>query len=1750
MSTSISLIGRIAVRSIEEDIKNPDPDAGFAKLVMYQLPAEDMLGIVREVGRNRSLAEKIEIALPRHHFPETSEFPGEYFTHEPISELRNKRCLKTARLMALVDDSQAQSLAKVGKISRDRLLRRELSFTWVEEASRISGVSLPDDVMRLLSSAISGLFATDRASLRNCSEYLLETLNQINVLGPKSALGLSMWCLRAPSSRETFLTLKNDRPSEFQKAFNKQFKHDCYLVKRSPNQTPFTRQALSTMFAQSSDKLLEPVRKAVETFIAAGDGWNAASTALAKLEWSEVRKFFEDAPKSRSITLGDKTEEIFKQLDASRFDPSDWKYIEDLKVRGKNPQRSDPDTPFYLRKIREIQEDPILASMWERFIFGGETKCNDFRVGLLECAHRLRKEASTIGKEVYLEVIGVESEKLKLRRKNPGACLYFEKRYGGLQHSLASVVSFRKCEVFEFSKMEPSDKVPSGKKANQLAFRVRLVSRKDSELFSQEMRLVWEFQAQSVLNGYASDLDRLLKYAAFQGNGPFPASVVDFHSRNSRIGQRAFSLADASAIQPPTRTELGAVVPSKKTSHSLKKDWKQAIEANVAKSFLSPDVAKELDAKFSVFAELYQSALTQLNSGNITSGKLDQQAVEWSNLLSYISDRVTAEAAQSQLIRPLLRIGLALIHDEEATHSVTIVCPWHPLRLQSLRAIELRFKGCMRSLIEDLTLTYSDQVGDLFLKDAIHDLETPGVPEVGMVWRATEGVLVSLTDSLADYSVMEQTFVENTTVASTSESPIKIARQIGEIVQSYLQLQPHERDNFSIVLYNCDSKLLPPAVVDAISDVEDETPAETTCQIFLTHDKRQVLASLYENMASQEGSDDAFFSSEVSRDFMSRVRINISVDPNIPTDAQNAHPTDVVFCHNLIASKADPSNEPVNRATATRIAVDLRTHHWSRKRQLIAGENSSVVYLTCPAQTEQGWRYLYALTSFKDRDHAKRVWMDGGCLVPSRKLNFDKAETVQIFRDTHALGNWVVNFDEMLDRRILRHREIQVIRYRQSEVGGKNMVISSTAKDTLLRATLVQKLGPLLPLEMTEQQRLEVVARFIAQANDISGNLVLRAARRAANANELIGLVLSQQLVRSEFPVGQNVLTFLLDDYAEWLGQTEERIADLLMIVPHDGPDGKRLDIVVTEAKFVRFDQARPHAKESQRQLRDSLELLEAALQKEPGCADQDLWLAKISDLLLEGIQNLDQNIDIVGWREAIRTRNFKLCLRGQSHVFLHGSSEYENDGGEFTGIKGCSGEQEIFCRRDVRKIVQSTWDAAAVEEVKRLRLAQSGRGAVERRYSPIPTPQRGTLKIGQDEDKKDGPEDNGTVASAKPKPSGPQVGRSAPKSDAVSAKVEPVAPQPKPAQSVNEDIDELSWVTQTTEKVRHALLKRELSAEVMLAKGTPNALLLQLKGSDRLTVDLLEKFRSELRTTNGLDIINIRPGLGSVVLMIARPKRKTLTLEEAWRGWAPTGKTGNTDIRIALREVDNEPVVLSIYPQPHTLVAGTTGSGKSVLIQTIILGIAATNTPEQAEIIVLDPKQGVDYFAFDKLPHLSREIVVEPEEALTTLSSLVDEMERRYKLFRESRVQNIDEYLESGLGVLPRIWLIHDEFGDWMQDKEYRTEVTPLVNKLGQKSRAAGIYMIFAAQRPDDTIFPMILRSNLPNRLVLKVDSDKTSEIAAPGKIGAERLLGRGHLIAVLLGNYPEPQFAQVPFISAKELMARVEALNEKYPR
>jgi len=215
-------------------------------------------------------------------------------------------------------------------------------------------------------------------------------------------------------------------------------------------------------------------------------------------------------------------------------------------------------------------------------------------------------------------------------------------------------------------------------------------------------------------------------------------------------------------------------------------------------------------------------------------------------------------------------------------------------------------------------------------------------------------------------------------------------------------------------------------------------------------------------------------------------------------------------------------------------------------------------------------------------------------------------------------------------------------------------------------------------------------------------------------------------------------------------------------------------------------------------------------------------------------------------------------------------------------------------------------------------------------------------------------------------------------------------------------------------------------------------------------------------------------------------------------------------------------------------LVAGTSGGGKSEWLRSAIAGLTSSNTPETLRLVLIDPKRT----AFAELkgsPYLrsSGGLVYPPEHsALDVLDSLIEEMERRYKLFEQNLVSDLPEYQTRTGNALPRIVCVCDEYADLLADRATTKQVEAAIVRLGAKARAAGIHLIIATQYPDRKTVDGALKMNLGGRVCLRVSNHTQSNMII-NHSGAERLLGNGDLFFLSAGH---PVRLQAPYLSAEE--------------
>ena len=296
---------------------------------------------------------------------------------------------------------------------------------------------------------------------------------------------------------------------------------------------------------------------------------------------------------------------------------------------------------------------------------------------------------------------------------------------------------------------------------------------------------------------------------------------------------------------------------------------------------------------------------------------------------------------------------------------------------------------------------------------------------------------------------------------------------------------------------------------------------------------------------------------------------------------------------------------------------------------------------------------------------------------------------------------------------------------------------------------------------------------------------------------------------------------------------------------------------------------------------------------------------------------------------------------------------------------------------------------------------------------------------------------------------------------------------------------------------------------------------------------------------TPGVRIEAPIPGKAAVGVEVPNASRSTVFLRSLIE--CPEFQNHKSKLASCLgADVSGNPIVFDIEKMPHLLVAGTTGSGKSVCINTIIASLLYRTTPDEVKLVLIDPKK-VEFNVYRDIPHLSCKIVTDPKKAAGALNSAVNEMEKRFELIEEVGVRNIKGYNEITKNdpdkpFMPRMVIIIDELADLMMTAP--DEVETAICRIAQKARAAGIHLILGTQRPSVDVITGLIKANIPSRIAFTVTSSVDSRtIIDIG--GAEKLIGMGDMLYAPVGS-PKPMRVQGAFVSDGEVESIVDYIRE----
>ncbi len=276
-------------------------------------------------------------------------------------------------------------------------------------------------------------------------------------------------------------------------------------------------------------------------------------------------------------------------------------------------------------------------------------------------------------------------------------------------------------------------------------------------------------------------------------------------------------------------------------------------------------------------------------------------------------------------------------------------------------------------------------------------------------------------------------------------------------------------------------------------------------------------------------------------------------------------------------------------------------------------------------------------------------------------------------------------------------------------------------------------------------------------------------------------------------------------------------------------------------------------------------------------------------------------------------------------------------------------------------------------------------------------------------------------------------------------------------------------------------------------------------------------------------------PNKNAVGIEVPNAEKAMVTLREILE--SPSFQNSKSRLNVALgRDIQGEATCADLAKMPHLLVAGTTGSGKSVCLNTMIVSLLYNAKPDEVKLIMIDPKK-VEFTVYRSIPHLLVPVVADPRKAAGALSWAVAEMDKRYALFAEKGVRNLQGYnnyaLSEGLPKMPQIVIIIDELSDLMMAAS--NEVEDSICRLAQKARAAGMHLIVATQRPSVDVITGLIKANIPSRIAFAVKSQIDSRTIIDTQ-GAEKLLGNGDMLYCPVG-LSKPVRVQGSYVSDDEI-------------
>jgi hypothetical protein len=784
---------------------------------------------------------------------------------------------------------------------------------------------------------------------------------------------------------------------------------------------------------------------------------------------------------------------------------------------------------------------------------------------------------------------------------------------------------------------------------------------------------------------------------------------------------------------------------------------------------------------------------------------------------------------------------------------------------------------------------------------------------------------------------------------------------------------------------------------------------------------------------------------------------------------------------------------------------------------------------------------LESWSSLVVRHHRKSlVSKDAGENIDYVNLNIEFLDTAKTFNAIHRCAHWVVVLERHITRQQIEALEsgpdILSVKEGVGAGGLYTLVVSSNSGKVFIIERLQRKLRKIFGAGGDASVTEAAAARLYDETRRLAPKLALKAMGISRVTEEVLGLMVARRVAEHKFPVDitDGVMVWIsIDEHPEWFRGSGTTRADLCRITMRREETGFTVDLLVVEGKL-----RTGHDPHGVQQVAESLELFRDMLpntESEEVLLDAELWRTK----LLAAMESVNPDAQTFygsarehyesqysmlpdEYRSNFRTGTFAVgCVQG-----LFSSANYETDH-----------DPSVVYDHEGSVTIARTYRSEIVK------LASAGVGRPE----PVAdaTPAAAPTPVADPTPGADPPPvvDPISVADATPAAAPTPVADPTPGADpppvvdpisaadptadaivqAVRAITRPPGPGPRPASGPTfrkalgaEELDRRYQKILDTMAEHKVKVHRVRGGTEPYVEG-PASILFRIKPGEGVDPKRIQEKADALKINLALAQEHvIRFVIADGYMNIEVPKKETdryyVMAHELWLRW-----TARDDQLVIPVGEDNLGEVISLNfsssNSPHLLIGGTTGSGKSEALMTILKGLTRYYTPEQLKLHLIDPK-GTELESFDNSPHLMGTIGWDDDDAIEILEQAVAEMQSRYQKMKDKRTKKLPEYNRHESVTeeerLPWWVVVLDEYADLTSDPEKKKVIEASLKRLAQKARAAGIHVIIATQKPSADVISTVLRSNLPAQLALRVKSATESRVVMD-ESGAETLNGKG---------------------------------------